>query len=122
MVEAGQCTKCGVEPRQGTHRWGKACLKAYRAERKQQRRAGDRERVEGQPEAGDLGVGERPAEPAPSRERRDPKSAGRVAHEQGAGAGPVVRRCSRHGKRVWVEGLVKQALDCEDPRCREEAG
>lgn len=106
------------------------------------------------PAAGDLGVGERPAAAGPKRERRDARSAGRVAHEQGArgetngpeegetpGPGsettepasetkpaggetgaPRVRRCTRHGKRVWVEGLVKLATDCVDPRCREEAG
>lgn len=41
------------------------------------------------PEAGDLGVGERPAD-RPKRERRDPRSAGRVAHERGARGGGLI--------------------------------
>ncbi len=75
------CSKCQAEPRQGTHRWGKACLKAYRAKRK-----GDRAQDSALPSAGDLGVGEQPPAPEPPRERRDPASPGRAAHSQGAAA------------------------------------
>lgn len=64
-----------------------------------------------------LGPGNETTEPAG-------EAKGAAGETEPAGAetlGPRVRRC-KHGKRIWVEGLVALPMDCVEPRCREEAG